>query len=322
MRCRRAAAAGGAPRWSSRSRTGCRRRCSPRRTRRAGEVAFWRCANERAQAQAVAAEVERLIARGEASRPRTIVRARALRARRGPGGRASPSRSARSPTACRARRRSSSAPRCATCSPGCACSPTPATPARSCARSRARRSSCARSTSRASPRSPAGASSTWSPRCRPRSSRRRSRPRRASASPTSCACTARRPRRSTRRGPDLYVHRLVERLGLRRQLLFAAPGRGRRAAGQPRQVRRARGRLRAPHAAGHRARVRALDRRGRRRRPARGGGDRRRAPARRAGDDDARGQGARVRPRLRARADGRAHAGRARGARSSRSPTR
>ena len=48
-----------------------RRRRSPgrlekalqRAAERGGEVAFWRCANERAQAQAVAAEVERLIAR-------------------------------------------------------------------------------------------------------------------------------------------------------------------------------------------------------------------------------------------------------------------
>ena len=84
--------------------------------------------------------------------------------------------------------------------------------------------------------------------------------------------------------------------------------RGRRAARQPGEVRRARRRLPAPLAAGDRARVRPLDRRGRRRRAARGGGGRRRAPARRAGDDDARRQGPRVRPRLRARPDGRAHA--------------
>ena len=53
--------------------------------------------------------------------------------------------------------------------------------------------------------------------------------------------------------------------------------RGRRAAAQPRPLRRARGRLRAPRAAGDRARVRPLDRRRRRRRAARGGGRRRRA---------------------------------------------
>ena len=56
--------------------------------------------------------------------------------------------------------------------------------------------------------------------------------------------------------------------------------RGRRAAAQPRALRRARGRVRAPRAAGHRARVRPLDRGRRRRRAARGGGGGRRgAPA-------------------------------------------
>ena len=57
--------------------------------------------------------------------------------------------------------------------------------------------------------------------------------------------------------------------------------RGRRAAAEPRPLRRAGRRLRAPLAAGHRPRLRALDRRRRRGRPARGGGGRR-APARRA----------------------------------------
>ena len=113
-----------------------------------GEVAFWRCASERAQAQAVAAEVERLISR-EDVRARGRLRAGALGARRGPGGggRVRGARGAR--TTCRARRRSSSAPRCATCWPGCGCWSTRATRARSCARWRGRRSSCGRSTSRA-----------------------------------------------------------------------------------------------------------------------------------------------------------------------------
>ena len=84
---------------------------------------------------------------------------------------------------------------------------------------------------------------------------------------------------------------------------------GGRAAGQPGQVRPARRRLPAPLPAGDRARVRPLDRGGRRRRAARGGGRRQRSPARRPGDGDARRQGARVRSRLRARPDGRAHAG-------------
>ena len=56
--------------------------------------------------------------------------------------------------------------------------------------------------------------------------------------------------------------------------------RGRRAAAQPGAVRRARGGLRAPRAAGDRARVRALDRRRGRRRPERRGGGR--APSGRA----------------------------------------
>ena len=113
--------------------------------------------------------------------------------------------------------------------------------------------------------------------CAPRWSRRRSRPRRASGSSPSSSSTAARPARWTPRGPDLYVHRLIERLGLRRQLLFAATTEvverlrnlARFAELAAAYVRRA--------PAGHRARVRPLDRRRRRRRPARGGGRRRRA---------------------------------------------
>jgi DNA helicase-2/ATP-dependent DNA helicase PcrA len=45
----------------------------------AGEVAFWRCANERAQAQAVAAEVERLLARGEVAPEDVCVLVRSVR---------------------------------------------------------------------------------------------------------------------------------------------------------------------------------------------------------------------------------------------------
>ncbi len=87
---------------------------------------FWRCANERAQAQAVAREVEHLLAdRGPAGSD--------LRADRRPGGARRPGRrgdgGARHPASTsRGRRRSSSGPRCATRSPGCACSPTPPTP--------------------------------------------------------------------------------------------------------------------------------------------------------------------------------------------------
>ena len=86
--------------------------------------------------------------RARTSRPRTSACSCAPCARRARRSR-SRSRSAPCPTGWRAPRRSSSARRCATCWPGCGCSWTRATPARSCARSRARPSSCGRSTSRA-----------------------------------------------------------------------------------------------------------------------------------------------------------------------------
>ena len=148
-------------RWWRRSGTGSRSGCerAGRRAARRGGVLALR---ERARAGA-GGRRRRRAARGarRTSRRRTsacsCARSRA-RARRSP----SRSRSARSRTGWRARPRSSSARRCATCWPGCGCSSTRATPAPSSARSRARRSSCARSTSRAAPRSPAGASSTWS----------------------------------------------------------------------------------------------------------------------------------------------------------------
>jgi DNA helicase-2/ATP-dependent DNA helicase PcrA len=44
-----------------------------------GQVAFWRCGSERAQAQAVAAEVERLVARGEAAPEDVCVLVRSVR---------------------------------------------------------------------------------------------------------------------------------------------------------------------------------------------------------------------------------------------------
>ncbi len=94
--------------------------------------------------------------------------------------------------------------------------------ARWCARWRARRSSCARSTSRAARRSRAGASSTWSaalaaaiesPQVPPEA---RERIRGFLKLYRAAMATI----DSTR--PDLYVHRLIDRLGLRRQQLFAA----------------------------------------------------------------------------------------------------
>ena len=240
----------------------------PRRSGAGGTVEFWRCANERAQAQAVAAEIERLVAREavDAGRDRGA-RARDSRAR---GRRSrSRSRSARCRTGWSARRPSSSAPRSATCSPGCGCSPTLATPPPSSARWPGRRSSCARSTSRAARRSRGGASSTWSPRCAA-----------ATESPQVPPEARERIRvflklyrvgvaaiDTTR--PDLYVHRLIERLGLRRQQLFAAQADVVERLRALARLRRARRRLRAPLAAGDPARVRALDRGRRRLRPAR-----------------------------------------------------
>ena len=185
-----------------------------------GEVAFWRCANERAQAQSVAADIERLMAREDVAPEDVCVLVRSVK---GEGQavavaleeRAVPHRLAGAAAFFqRAEVRDLLAWLRLVVDPG--------TPAPSSARWRARRWSCARSTSRAAPRSPAAASSTWSPRSARRSSRRRSRPRRATASWRFLRMyrAAAAALDSTR--PDLYVHRLIERLGLRRQLLFAA----------------------------------------------------------------------------------------------------
>ena len=122
--------------------------------------------------------------------------------------------------------------------------------------------------------------------------------------------------------PDLFVHRLIERLGLRRQQLFAANADvverlrnlarlGELAAAYVR---------RAPQA--HAARVRALDRRGRRGRAARGGGRRARRRAASPSLTMRAAKGLRVRPRLRARPALGAHARRARATPTSRCPTR
>ena len=127
-----------------RAQRGPARQAARRGARR--RLAFWRAANERAQAQATAADIERLITRdGVAPEDIAVLVRSASRARasRSP----SRSRSAPSRTASPARPPSSSAPRCATCSPGCGCWSTRGTPAPWCARLPARRSSCAPSTS-------------------------------------------------------------------------------------------------------------------------------------------------------------------------------
>ena len=73
-------------RWSSPTRTASPKRLEALRARPRGEVAFWRCANERAQAQAVAADIERLVAREGVAPEDVCVLVRSVE-RRGPGGR-------------------------------------------------------------------------------------------------------------------------------------------------------------------------------------------------------------------------------------------
>ena len=93
--------------------------------------------------------------------------------------------------------------------------------------------------------------------------------------------TARPPAALDTARPDLFVHRLIERLGLRRQQLFAAQADVVERLVNLAKLRRAGHGLRAPLAAGHAARVRALHRRRRRGRAARGGGERPRPQPRR-----------------------------------------
>ena len=104
-----------------------------------------------------------------------------------------------------------------------------------------------------------------------------------------------------RAAPD-RAHRPAPPAGVRH------PGRHRRAPAQHREARPSWPRLHAPRAAGHGARLRPLPGRGGGVGPARGGGRRPAGRPARAGDDDARRQGARVRPRVRARPVGGAHA--------------
>ena len=273
--------------------------------RRRGRVLALR---ERARAGAGGRRRDRAAGRARGGRARGHLRARALDPQRGPGGRG------------RARGARRAAP--AGGRGGVLPARRGARPARLAA---AARRPERRRRGRARARAPAG-----------RAARDRHRPLHADRAPPQ-ARHGRRARRRARvaadpaRGARAHPHVLqalprgLGGVGLRasrslrpppdRAARAAAPaavrgvGGGRRAAGQPRQVRRARRRLRAPLAAGDRARVRALDRRRGRGRAARGGGGRRRPAGRRAGDGDARGQGPRVQPRVRARPDGGAHAG-------------
>ena len=282
---------------------------------------FWRC-RQRARAGAGGGGRRRAADRARGRRARGRLRARALGARRGPGGRGRARGARRAVPARPAPRRSSSAPRCATCSRGCGCSSTPATPARSSARSRARRSSCARSTSRACTQIArrrkldmvaALGAAIESPQIPPEARERilhflRAAPR------------GRRALDST--PPDLYVHRLIERLGLRRQLLFAASAevveRLRTWPSSPSSPPTTCAARRRPPAREFARSIAAVAEAGLREEEA-AAGERPHGVQR---DGDARRQGARVRPRLRARADGRAHARARAGARWSRSRTR
>ena len=287
-----------------------------RSTRAAGRatVRFWRCANERAQAQAVAAEVERLVRDGRRAR-RIGVLVRSVR-REGQALAVALEERAVPYRLVGARARSSSAPRSATCSPGCGCSSTPRDAGRRRPRAVARRrSSCAPSTSRAASRSRGGASSTWSPRSSPRPSRPSSRPRRASACSASCKLHRPWPRALDTTRPDLFVHRLIDRLGLRRQQALRRAGRRRRAPRSLARLGRARRVVRraaSPQAT--RARVRPPRRRGRRGRRCRTT----RTTPRTAVDAGAvavlpmhAARGTEFRPRPRLRPAVRAHAGRA-----------
>jgi DNA helicase II / ATP-dependent DNA helicase PcrA len=165
----------------------------------AGELAFWCCTNDRAQAQAVAADVERLMAREDVAPEEVCVLVRSVRGEGQAVGVALEERAVpytlvgAAAFFGQAEVRDIVAWLRLLADPG---------DAGAVVRQLAGRpSSCARSTSRASPRSRAGASSTWSGRSAPRSSRRRYRRRRASASSASSSSTGRPAGRSTRPGP-------------------------------------------------------------------------------------------------------------------------
>ena len=296
-----------------RGRRADRRPARPRRCARpppAGTVRFWCAADERAQAQAVAAEVERLVRGGV--RARADRRGRALAARRGPPGHAGV-RGARDRVARRRRGRLlRRRPRCATCSPGCACSPT-------------RRDAGA--VVRALARPPVALRSVDIARCVQIARRRKldmvSALRAATESPQLP------PEARERIHTFLRLYREARRLaGQRAARPLRAPpdrppraappagllraGRRRRAARRPRPPRRAGELLRAARAARDAARLRPLRRRRGRRRPARGG---RRGPPPPAGAVQLMALDATAGPRarlgLRARPDLRADARRA-----------
>ena len=206
-------------RWWRRSEARDREEAAPARS--GGRVRFWRCAIERAQAQAVAAEVERLIARRRAARARSAcwcarcknegaVVAAALEERGDPV----PARRRRPPT--------SSAPRCATCSPGCALL---ADPSDSGAVVRALiaaagRAALGRPRAAHPARAPAQARHAVGDRGRargPAALARGARPRARVPAPLPLGVDA----RSRTAARTRSCMRLIERIGLRRQQVFA-----------------------------------------------------------------------------------------------------
>ena len=151
------------------------------RAARRRSVAFWRCASERAQAQAVAAEVERLIAREDVAPEDVCVLVRSVR---GEGQAVAVAFEERAvPYRLVGRRRVLPARRGARPARLAAAARRPRRRRRRGARARAPAGRAARDRPRArdADRAPAQARH-GRPRCAPRSSRRRSRPRRASAS--------------------------------------------------------------------------------------------------------------------------------------------
>ena len=276
-----------------------------------GRVRFWRCRSDRAQAQAVAAEAERLIADGvspdqicvldalgEERGRRDVLRARGARdplahvrlgrllpARRG---------ARRARLAARARRPErlgrggaravAAAGRAALGGRGAADPAGAPAQARHAVGDRRR----------------AGGAAALRGGARPRA-------RVPAPLPLGLPRVRGPPPRRLRAAPD-RAHRAAPPAGLRHARRHG------RAAAQHRQAAGAGHRLHAPRAAGHGARLHPLPHRRGRVRSARGGGHRRAERAGGAGDDDARRQGARVRPRVRARPVRVADAGRAPGA--------
>ena len=267
-----------------------------------GRVRFWRCRSERAQAQAVAAEAERLIAGGVA--PEEIcVLVRSVKAEGAVVAAALEERAMPVPDLRRGRllpaRRGARRARLA------ARAGRPGRLGRRGARARPAADRAA--LGRRGAAHPAGAPAQA--RHAERGGRRargaaavRGGPRPGARVPAPLPLGLDRlrgpPPGRVRDAPD-RAHRAAPPAGVRH------PRRHGRAAAQHRQAARAGHRLHAPRAAGHGARLRALPRRGGRVGPARGGGGRPAVGAGGAGDDDARRQGARVRPRLRARPVGR-----------------